>query len=1025
MKTKLLLLLFLAGCLLSTRTTAQQTLYFQSENQQVQEARELYQKNKYASALQRYEELAGNPATSVEIKSEAEFYKAMCAVKLDNRNAEQVVEKFISNNPESPYLNRARFELAGQQFDNKKYGPALRSLSDIDRSQLSKDELARYYYQTGYANFELEKYDPAEAAFAEIKDGKSMYADPARYYWAHIHYLKGNYETALKEFQTLKENPAFAKVIPYYISQIYYKQQKYQEVVSYAAPLLEKAETKQKPELAKMIGDSYFHLRDFQNTIPYLEYYFTYNGNKGREENYMLGYCYYLNNQEQKAIPYLENASKGNDELAQNAYYHLADCYISANDKNKARQAFQAASEMDFDAKIKEDALFNFAKITYELSYSPFNETIKAFDKYIASYPNSERNDDAYNYLVKVYMSTSNYRDAMASIENIKVKTPAVKKAYQRVSFYRALEYFNNLDYQSAIACFEKSQAAGDFNSNYATLSEFWKAEAWYRLGDYNKAISGYNKFMRTSGAYSLPEYKTAHYDLGYAYFKQKDYASAATWFRKYLDAAKAERTEKVADAWNRLGDCAFVARDYPTAISCYENSQRMNLFDPDYALFQKAFCLGITQRDQQQKISNLRNLIQQYPKSAFIDDALYELGRAYERIDQKQAAINSYNELATNYPQSSYLGKAWVQLGLIYYNSNDFQNSNKYYKQVVERFPNTAEAQAALIGIKNNYVELNDVDSYFSYADKLGSGIQVSVTEQDSLSYLSAEKLFMAGDKKAKAQFERYISQFPTGSFMVNARFYRGECRYNDREYATALTDYEYVIAQPENIFTEPALAKASELKYNAGDYKTALTYYTRLEKVANTKWNLLKARSGEMRCYYNLNDYARCADAAKLLLTSDKVTDELKREANYMLAQSYYQTNKINEALPVFGELAQDTRSVEGAEAKYRVAEILYRQKKFDAAENEIMDYISKNTPHQFWLANSFILLSDIYLQKGDGFQAKHTLKSLIDNYSDQTDGIQDMARQRLQQIEAREQQQVAPAEKPIEININPKKK
>ena len=33
---------------------------------------------------------------------------------------------------------------------------------------------------------------------------------------------------------------------------------------------------------------------------------------------------------------------------------------------------------MDFDQSIKEDALFNYAKVTYELSYTPFNEAIRA-----------------------------------------------------------------------------------------------------------------------------------------------------------------------------------------------------------------------------------------------------------------------------------------------------------------------------------------------------------------------------------------------------------------------------------------------------------------------------------------------------------------------------------------------------------------------------------------------------------------------------------------------------------------------
>jgi TolA-binding protein len=423
----------------------------------------------------------------------------------------------------------------------------------------------------------------------------------------------------------------------------------------------------------------------------------------------MLGYCYYLNSNEAKAIPYLEIASKGKDELAQNAYYHLADCYVVTKDKNKARQAFEAAAEFDFDAKIKEDALFNYAKITYELSYSPFNETIKAFDKYISLYPNSERNDAAYDYLVKVYMSTSNYREAMASIEKIKVKSQSVKKAYQRVAYYRALECFNNLDYPGAIENFDKALEAGDFNKNYHALALFWKAEALFRINEFNKSISVYNSFLKSGGIFALQEYKTAHYNLGYAYFQVKDYASAADYFRKYLNLEDDTRSEKVADANNRLGDCNFLNREYSLAIVNYDKALRMNVYDADYALFQKAFCLGL-QRDNQGKINALNALIQNYPNSSYQDDALYELGRTYERINQPQMAINNYKDLINKYPQSNLQNKALVQLGLVSYNANDFKGSVNYYKQVVEKSPNSPETQAALAGMKNSYVELNDV---------------------------------------------------------------------------------------------------------------------------------------------------------------------------------------------------------------------------------------------------------------------------------------------------------------------------
>lgn len=1019
MRTRILLFIMLWGCIYVTGY-GQETAYYPSLEAQIHQAKELFTKNKFIVAQQQFEAISKKADNGSEIQSEAMFYKALCALRLETKNGEELIEKFIEEHPVSPYANKAWFELGSNQFNDGKYAQMLRSYQKLRPATLDKQDQIKVQYQKGYAYFQTEKYQLAEDEFEKIKDTNNLYAGPAKYYWAHIQYLNEDYDAALSEFNKLKDNPAFAEVIPFYMSQIYYKRGQYDQVIEFTIPLLDEVSEDKKPELAKIIGISYFHLNDFPNSIPYIEAYVEFTNSRVREENYMLGYCYHATGQYSKAVAPLEIASRGNDELAQNAYYHLADSYIETEQKDKARVAFESASELDFNPEIKEDALFNYAKITYELSYSPFNETIKAFDKYIALYPNSERNDAAYDYLVNVYMGTNNYKEAIESIEKIKVKSNSIKRAYQRVTFYRGLELFNNLYYESAIGLFDQSLANGEQSSEYKAGALFWKAEANYRLEEYQPAVNGFNQFLRTPGANARPEFQTVHYNLGYAYFKLKDYTASSQAFQAYLDKNNSSEDQKVADAFNRLGDSYFVTRDYRNAIKSYERAFGLKQYDADYALFQKAICLGL-QRDQDQKISNLRTLVQTFPNSGLLDDALYELGRSYERTGQAKTAEGYYRDIISDYPQSSYRPKAILQLGLVLYNQSQFNQSLDAYKQVVAEYPNSQEAQSALLGIKNNYIELNNIDAYFAYAERLGSGVQVSASEQDSLTYLSAEKSYMARDDQAKSQLERYLRQYPNGSFSLNAHFYLAEQRYADKEYALALKDYEFVLGKGDNIFTEPALEKASELQFNAANYQQALSYYEQLESLSNTQWNLLRARAGKMRCHYQLANYSACIEAAKMLLGSDKLTDILKREANYKLAKSYYQRKQFDEALPILGNLAEDTRSEEGAEAKYLLTEILFNQNKLTAAEEQVMDFISKNTPHQYWLAKSFILLSDVYLSQGDRFQARHTLKSIVENYPETDDGIIETGLAKLQHLEKLDEQEEQEGKSPMQININ----
>ena len=87
---------------------------------------------------------------------------------------------------------------------------------------------------------------------------------------------------------------------------------------------------------------------------------------------------------------------------------------------------------------------------------------------------------------------------------------------------------------------------------------------------------------------------------------------------------------------------------------------------------------------------------------------------------------------------------------------------------------------------------------------------------------------------------------------------------------------------------------------------------------------------------------------------------------------------------------------------------------------AEDLIYEFAQSNSPHGYWLAKSFILLSDIYYERGDNFSAKHTLQSLLNNYITETDGIKDEASTKLTKI-IDEEQADAGAEDMLNLKIN----
>jgi len=957
---------------------------------------ELYENQKYGAAREVFAGyLADHPGSRSELRSEASYYLAMSAVELRNDDAEFLVYTFIAEYPGSPHVNEAAFQLADFFYDKNSWAKCISWYNRVDRYKLGKEKLPEYYFKKGYSNYRRTDYEYARVNFYEILESESAYAGPATYYYSHINYEQGNYETALKGFRDIDEDPLFSGIAPYYISQILFLQKKYEEVIDYAPPFMDSVSEKRLGEVAKIIGESYFMLNSFQDAIPYLETYRTNTSSYTIHDRYQLAYAYYKNQEYENALPLFEGISYRNTEIAQSALYHLGDCYLKTGDKNKARIAFSKAANMDFDPTIQQDALFNFAKVTFELSYSPFNEAIRALELYIRTYPAADNTDEAYNFLVTAYLQTRNYSMAMSSLEKIRRKDANIERAYQKVAFYRGLELYKNLRFAEAVDALEVSQQYSGYDPVIAARTYFWLGEAAYRTGDRKTARMYYMQFLNDASAYQQQEYALVHYSMGYIYFDDMVYGEALSWFGKFLRQAKDQSSTSVSDAYNRMADCYFVQTQYINAIDYYNRSITAGMADVDYAMFQKGFTLGLLDRTQE-KVEVLNQLISQQPRSAFVDDALFEIGRSYVVLDQPRQAVGYYERVVNEHPNSSYTNNALNQLGLIHYNAGEYDEALVYYERVATNYPGTPEAENALTSIKNIYVRKDNVDGYMAFVTGLGRDITRS--EQDSLSYTAAEMIYMRDDCEGTVRaFMDYLDAFPRGNYLLNAHYYKADCQLKLQQNDEALESLDYIVNQPRNMFTVPALEAASKISFREKDYNRAADYYRALLETAEQTKNIFDSQVGLMRCYYELKEYANTIEAARQVLQLDKVQEEYVREANYKIAKSFQELNEMDFAYDFYAKVGHEVNSVEGAESKYMIIEILYERGELDEAEKLVYELIDMNTPHQYWMGMAFLALSDIYIEKGDEFSAINSLQSLIDYYTIPDDGIIANAKQR----------------------------
>ncbi|MCK9613434.1 MAG: tetratricopeptide repeat protein [Bacteroidales bacterium] len=518
------IMFFLLCCAMITGNAAlyaQKTSFYQSPLITYRDAIELFNKEKFGAAQEKFKQLLGIKYYPTEMRANAAYYNAICGLKLFNADAENLAMAFIKAYPENPKTNITYFQLADYYFKSKKYDEALKAYEKTNSEQLSAENLAEYKFKSGYCYFTQQDYDKAKKAFFDIIDKESKYYAPANYYFAHIAYTEKNYETALKSFRKLQADEAYSKIAPFYMIQIYYYQQKYDEVTALAPALLADSNNRRYPEISRIAAEAYYQTERYSEAIPYLENYLQRNTTPmSLQDYYMAGFTYFKTGNYNQAIDNFKKISTAeNDSLTQLTCYHLAECYLATEQKQFAINMFSAAYKMDFDKDVQENAMFSYAKLSYETGYNPYNESINVFNEYIDKYPNSSNLDEAYEYLSNIYLSTKNYNYALASLEKIKKRDLKLNTAYQKIAYLRGIELFNNSDFGQSIALFNKSLKY-PVNQNLEIQSYFWSAEAYYRMEKYDSALINYQLLQSIPGAYGNEAYLNSYYGMGYSNFK-------------------------------------------------------------------------------------------------------------------------------------------------------------------------------------------------------------------------------------------------------------------------------------------------------------------------------------------------------------------------------------------------------------------------------------------------------------------------------------------------------------------------
>ena len=987
---------------------AQETQIRMHDNYLFEEGKNLFLQQKFGAARIAFEEFLSDANENRAIFAEAKYYIGSCAYELKDNNAADILRAFLENHPYFPMNHRVNFMLGRIFFEQGNFKQALSYYNKLSANDLNTQEREIYYFTKGFALLQQNDYKAAKACFVNVQKSYEHFED-AVYYSAYCDYVLKNFASALEDFETLK-NSKYAEKAAYHSLQIHEQMGNSAKAVELGKELIKRFPNSQNnSEVYRILGEASFREKNYEDAVTFLKRYEQAEKKVQRGNMYILGMALYYTERYSEAITYLSKTTSQKDEMAQNAYLHIGLSYVKLKDINKAKMAFQSAAAMNFNRKIREEAMYNYAIATYE-GGSVFGESVTAFNNFLDEFPNSAHREEIYSLLASALISDRNYAAALEAINTIRNPNSKLIQAKEYLLFQMGVMEFYARNYSAAENYFTQSLKL--FNAqSFSAQAYLWRAETHFNTGNYAKARADLNSFLNQKQPRTPADVDKVNFTMAYSYFMENNFNLALTWFDRFINNTKDTKSALYFDALNRTGDAFYYKRDFSSALQRYARVISSNSRAADYAIYQSGLIRGL-QKNYSAKISDMEKLIKQFPTSTYAPSAQYEIGRAYVMQNRYQNAIDAYKIVLSKYPRNPVAQKAAVEIGMLYANMGDTKNAIEAYKKVVQMFPGSEQTNVALEGLQTLYVEKSDIASYIAYRQSLGGHIaaSVSLSQEDSLSFIAAERIYARGDYQAAIPvLKSYIDKFCSTRTLncITANYYLAESYYNVGNKALALERYDYLTRIEGNQFMEQALVRAADLAFNQKSFEKAAEYFEQLRSVTGNSERKAAAQLGILRCHYQLRNYEQVIDAASLILRQNP--DVMReREAYYSRAKALIALNDDQQAIPDLEKLSQDVSNEMGAEAKFLLANIYFKQRNYEKAEDVIVDFINKKSPFQYWVARSFVLLADIYIAQQDDFQAKQYLLSLQENYRQQDD-IQAMISSRLTEIAKRENERV----------------
>lgn len=927
------------------------------------------------------------------LRRQALYYTTLSRAALEPDRTEQWYDVFVAEYPRSQQAmqlfvdlgHRARSAEAFEQA-NHFYERALALPPDAVLTPRLLYWNAEVYVERGMMEPAHENYERIPAEFAG-----SQFAPKSLYSRGRLFLDADDFEAASEMFEQLQADYPAAPVtgrVGTALGEAYYRQARYEQAISSLRGAMSRLDESQQIKASLILAESYNYLEQLDNATTWYRRYIQLT--EGREEErlarYGLGWVYHKQGVYHWAADAFGEAVTSDDELSRKALYYKAVNHKLSGRYDTALESFERFSGMFESGDWVEKAYYEWAVILYEIG-----DHVSAIERLLYVVRNIsplEHPGEIYTLLGEAYFANAEYTRAIAAFEQAEESGIVTPEVQLQARFQRAWVLFENRAYDEAQPVFERVYTQGR-DTEIGQEALFWSAESYFNEQRYEAAADRFRLFLNNDMARSIDPQLTAaaRYSLGWSYFMMEDFEQAIGPFRAFLNNYAEPEIAMFPydiDAQLRLADAHFALRRYDEARDLYDQASGFDR-SADYASFQIA---SSYYRDDQtfRAVRRYRSLIEEFPNSAFGEQAQYSIGYIYLLSENYAQAIEEFEDTIRRFPDSRWAARAQFNIGNAHYNAREYEEAITAYEKLLDNYPESDLIIEAIDGIQFSQeaagmedTSTERLEAFIARNPRAGTA--------DQLRFRQAGSLMNAGDYEAAINaYEQYIRTTNNERRVAEARYEIAEAYRQSGDTEAAIEAYRFVADEfPNRPQASRALLELGTLFMQQQAYEQAISAYRELsERQAD--------RSLRFQAFIGMSEAALALDrpqeAAEQLNQAEAMPGKSAQDEDRLAlgrANVALQEGNYTAATDIFRRLAEENSGETGARAQLGLGRSLQQQGSHLDALQAFSNLRIFFGAYTAWVAEAMLAAMDSHLALNDRQAAEQLQERIQESYPD----------------------------------------